>query len=72
MDYQKIIRYLAVSIVILAYSLLFPQTAFRDCLRVVFTQHVSENPEKPFLTERDYLDLFHLDKSDYQVAWKFF
>ena len=72
MAHQKIIRYLAISIVIFFYSLLFPQTIFRDCLQIVFLQNIGEDQSESLLTEEDYLDLFHLEKSDYKVTWKFF
>lgn len=54
----------------LAFSWLFPQTIFRDCIQVIFTQEES-NEREHALTEEDYLDLFHPQKSEYILTWKF-
>ncbi len=72
MKHPGLIRCIAVLAAALAYSLLFPQTLFRDCIHVVFGQEETENTGENTLTEEDYLDLFRLEKSDYKVTWKFF
>lgn len=51
---------------ILSLSWLFPQSLFRDCIHVVFQADGTDNP----LSEEDYLDLFHLQKSEIKISWK--
>lgn len=55
---------------IFVYTWLFPQIAYRDCVRPVITEKQSRIGKEAKFTEEDYIRLFDPMEERFPIVWK--